>query len=159
MAAADATGGHGAPHLDLFPLGPDGTAPQATHRALQSGDWFDPATWGGELPGEGALVHIPEGIEITYEGASDAGLFLVRVDGTLSFSAENGTATKIVVDTILTSETSTLEVMAGRSSDGTVDVVFAEGIPASQVDIYTDHSAGDGVIGRYDWDPDQLSLG
>ena len=151
---------HHAPQLDLLPTDASGRAPMATHVAIRDGDWFDPGTWaGGTVPGAGALVHIPEGVSVDYDGASDAGLFIVRVDGDLTFGAGNGGATKMVVDTMVTSTGSTLTVDASAPTDGTVDVVFAEGRPAAYGNYYTDRSAGDGVIGRYDWDPEQLSLG
>ena len=160
MAATNASGGHGNPQLDLMPVNGRGDVPMATHVAVRDGDWFDPATWqGGKVPGEGALVHIPKDKEVTYDGASDASLFMVRVDGTLTFMAEENPQTKMVVDTIITSPESKLEILASRATDGTVDIVFAEGTPAANSGFYSDHSDGNGVIGRYDWDPDQLSLG
>ncbi|MEM8699934.1 MAG: hypothetical protein AAGF44_12230, partial [Pseudomonadota bacterium] len=79
--------------------------------------------------------------------------------GTLTFNAETHPQTKMVVDTIITAPSSKLEVLATRATDGEVDIVFAEGQPAGFGNHYTDHSAGDGVLGRYDWDPSQLSLG
>lgn len=159
MGGVSGSGGHGTAHLDLFPVDGAGNAPMATHVAVKDGDWFDPETWGGQVPGEGAMVHIPASMEVTYEGASDASLFMVRVDGTLNFMAEDGVSTKMVVDTLVTAPDSKLAVLAGRATDGTVDIVFEEGTPAAHADFYTDASAGDGVIGRYNWDPDQLSLG
>lgn len=68
-------------------------------------------------------------------------------------------ATKMVVDTLLTSAGSHLTIDADAASDGTVDIVFAEGRPAAHANIYTDAGNGDGVIGRHQWDPEQLSLG
>ncbi|MEM7505664.1 MAG: hypothetical protein AAF415_02875 [Pseudomonadota bacterium] len=160
MAGTNESGGHGDPQLDLFLVESDGTAPMATHVAINSGNWFDPDTWAdGEVPDEGALVHIPADVTVGYDGASDAALFMVRVDGTLTFTAEQNPATKMVVDTIVTSPDSTFNVLAGRFDDGTVDIVFAEGAPAVHSDFYSDHADGNGVVGRYDWDPSQLSLG
>ncbi|MEM6663678.1 MAG: hypothetical protein AAF666_16045 [Pseudomonadota bacterium] len=143
-------------HLDLLPVDADGNAAKATHVAVNNGDWFNPATWeDGEVPGEGAVVHIPAGVSVAYEGSSDANLFLVRVDGVLNMYAENGTATKMVVDTIVTSESSQFNVKARDASDGTVDVVFSEGAAAG----FPDSAPGNGVNGRWTWDPEQLSLG
>lgn len=153
------TQGH-APQLDLLPVNDQGEAPMATHVAVQDGDWFDPDTWaGGEVPGEGALVHIPADVSVAYEGSSDAQLFIVRVDGDLSFTAGDGVATKMVVDTMVTAPASSLCISADEPTDGTVDIVFAEGDPAAHDAHYADLSAGDGVIGRHEWDPGQLSLG
>jgi len=147
-------------HLDLMPVDANGTATTATHVAVNNGDWFDPATWAhGQVPGDGALVHIPKDVSVSYEGASDAKLFIVRVDGHLNMHAGNGAQTKMVVDTIVTSTGSSLKIDARGATDGTVDVVFAEGAPAAHHWSYMDHSGGDGVIGRHTWDPDQLSLG
>ncbi len=152
--------GH-ASHLDLMPVGDDGAAIRATHVAVNNGDWFNPSTWAdGEVPGDGAMVHIPAGVSVAYEGASDAALFMVRVDGKLDMYADNGTATKMVVDTLLTSAGSALNVEANNGNSGTVDVVFAEGTPPPEfASHYKDTSDGDGVLGRSSWDPDQLSLG
>ena len=148
------------PHLALLPVDAAGNVPLATHVATRAGDWFDPGTWaGGQVPGDGAIVHIPAGVSVSYEGASDAKLFMVRVDGTLSMTATNGAATKMVVDTVITSASSLLHVDADGPSDGTVDIVFAEGTPVAHQGHFSDHSAGDGVLGRYSWDPEQLSLG
>ncbi|MEM8841473.1 MAG: hypothetical protein AAGD47_06825 [Pseudomonadota bacterium] len=156
MSESDSHAGH-APQLDLLPVSAAGIAGQATHVAVQSGDWFDPATWGGTIPGDGAVVQIPAGIEVAYSDSSDASLFLVRVDGSLTLTAENGIETKMVVDTLLTAPGSALNILAGRATDGTVDIVFAEAEAA--VAGFEDTSPGDGVIGRHAWDPEQLSLG
>ncbi|MEL6477127.1 MAG: G8 domain-containing protein [Pseudomonadota bacterium] len=160
MVGATTSGGHGNPQLDLFPVNAQGEAPRATHVAVNDGDWFDPATWeGGKVPSHGALVHIPEDVAVQYDGVSNAKLFMVRVDGKLTFTAESNAQTKMIVDTMITAPTSTLEVLASRATDGDVDIVFAEGAPAGFSGHYQDHSQGDGVLGRYDWDPSQLSLG
>ena len=143
-----------------MPVDANGNATMATHVAVSNGDWFDPATWAnGQIPNNGALVHIPKDVSVTYEGSTNINLFIVRVDGNLTFTAENGQATKMVVDTMITAPGSTLAVNARAETDGPVDIVFAETQPSAFGGHYTDHSSGDGVIGRYDWDPDQLSLG
>ena len=147
-------------HLDLMPTDANGTATMATHVAVNNGDWFNPATWAnGQVPNDGALVHIPDGVSVSYEGASDAKLFIVRVDGALNMHAENGTTTKMVVDTMITSTGSTLSIDAADATDGTVDIVFAETSPQAHHGSFHDYSGGNGVIGRWSWDPDQLSLG
>ena len=147
--ATDAHSAH-APHLDLMPVDADGNAPNATHVAVADGDWFDPATWeDGEVPGTGALVHIPAGVSVDYQGASDAHIFMVRVDGDLKITADDGVATRMVVDTMITSEQfdpgcrRPRPTLLARSTSS-----FAEGTPAAHGDVYTDHSDGDGVIGR-----------
>ncbi|MEM7742162.1 MAG: calcium-binding protein [Pseudomonadota bacterium] len=150
--------GHHMAHLDLMATNAQGVASSATHVAVRDGDWFDPDTWAdGRVPNDGALVHVPEGVSVDYQGQSNAELFLLRVDGDITFTAANGAATKMVVDTIITSDNSTFTVDAAADTDGTVDIVFNEGV--AQIGGYTDVSGGDGVIGRHSWDPEQLSLG
>ena len=94
----------------------------ATHIAVNSGSWFDPATWAnGEVPGEGAKVVIPEGIEVAYDGESAASLFTVRVDGALEFATD--------VDTFM--EVDTLIVApSGRMTIGTIDNPVAANVNA-----------------------------
>lgn len=148
------------PHLSLLPTDADGNAPLATHVAVNSGDWFNPGTWAsGEVPGAGALVHIPEGVSIAYEGSSDAGLFIVRVDGALNFFADDGQSTKMVVDTIITAPGSSLVMAADADTAGDIDVVFTEGTPGAHASHFTTGTVGHGVLGRTSWDPEQLSLG
>lgn len=78
-------------HLELMPVDANGNATTATHVAVNNGDWFNPATWSsGQVPDEGALVHIPEGVTVSYEGSSEAKIFMVRVDGALNMYAEGG---------------------------------------------------------------------
>ena len=56
-----------------------------THRAVQSGDWSDPATWeNGDVPTDWAKVHIPAGVDVRIDGTGGASVKTVRVDGTLS---------------------------------------------------------------------------
>lgn len=68
--------------LDLVRYG------DVTHTPVQSGRWFDAATWGGNdnMPGDGARVLIPAGQSVTVNGIVDAELMTVRVDGTLRFA-------------------------------------------------------------------------
>jgi hypothetical protein len=66
--------------LDLVP--PD----DATHTAATDGRWGEPSTWdGGEVPGDGARVLIPEGRAVTLASESGARLEWVLVRGSLSF--------------------------------------------------------------------------
>ncbi|WP_052055451.1 malectin domain-containing carbohydrate-binding protein [Myxosarcina sp. GI1] len=175
-------------HQALLDLVPTETA---THTAIASGSWFDPNTWkDGVVPTAGAIVHIPENISVTYEGYSDAPIFALRVDGNLTFTAENGTDTKIVVDTLYTTTKSHFEIDADATTDGTVDIEIrpfdieahkamgALGWNMAAMQHYSDGATvtdtgagtrrtrdyetvedGAGVLGRYNWDPKQLSLG
>lgn len=82
--------------LDLVPRS------GATHVAVSSGDWFDPNTWHeGRIPTDGAQVLIPEGVNVSYDGQSDADLFTLRVDGDLSFATDRDT--RMVIDTFVVS--------------------------------------------------------
>ncbi len=93
-------------HGDLMELVPRS---EATHIAISDGDWFDATTWyRGEIPGDGAKVLIPEGIEVTYDGESNASLFTVRVDGTLDFATDRDTT--MVVDTMVVSPSGALKI-------------------------------------------------
>ncbi len=81
----------------------------ATHTAIRSGDWTDPGTWsGGRVPGAEARVHVPEDVSVTYDARSDVPLEIVRVDGTLSWAQTQDT--KMVVETIVTTQGSHLEI-------------------------------------------------
>ncbi|NND17418.1 MAG: hypothetical protein HKN98_02450, partial [Silicimonas sp.] len=82
--------------LNLVPRG------ASSHVAIGDGDWFDPATWsGGQVPGDGAKVLIPEGVTVNYGGVSNASLFTLRVDGVLDF--ETNVDSKMVFDTVVVS--------------------------------------------------------
>ena len=160
----------------------------ATHTAINSGSWFNPNTWNsGTVPSKGSIVHIPKNTRVTYEGASDAALFVVRVDGNLTFTARNGTDTTMVVDTLFTTSNSEFEIDADSFTDGRVDIkirpfdieahksVGAPGWNAAAINYYSDGALvrdtgartrtgqpvndGVGVLGRYRWDPTQLSIG
>ncbi len=92
-------------HMALLDLMP---AEDATHVAVKNGSWFDPATWGGEVPPAGSKVLIPTGITVRYDGESDKSIKIVRVDGKLQFSHDKNT--KIVVDTLITTPKSHLQI-------------------------------------------------
>ncbi|MEM8770548.1 MAG: cadherin-like domain-containing protein [Pseudomonadota bacterium] len=93
--------------LDLVPVA------DATHIAVNNGSWFDPNTWaGGEVPGEGAAVLIPEGMIVEYDGEDAASLFTVRVDGKLDFATDQNTFME--VDTFIVSP-------SGHVTIGTLD--------------------------------------
>ena len=68
--------------LDLVRYG------DVTRTPVQSGMWFDAATWGGEenMPADGDRVLVPEGQTLVVNGVVDANLVTVRVDGTLKFA-------------------------------------------------------------------------
>lgn len=108
--------------LDLVDRG------EATHIAINHGDWNDPSIWhNGQVPGEGARVVVPEGISVGYSAVNDASIMTVRVDGQLHFATDQDS--RLLVDTIVVSPTGHLEI--GNADhpvdpDVSVDIVFAD---------------------------------
>ncbi|NND42606.1 MAG: hypothetical protein HKO04_11085, partial [Silicimonas sp.] len=124
--------------LNLVPRG------ASSHVAIGDGDWFDPATWsGGQVPGDGAKVLIPEGVTVDYGGVSNASLFTLRVDGVLDF--ETNVDSKMVFDTVVVSPSGHLII--GTPTDP-VD-------PNVDIDLIV---ANNGPIDT-NWDPMLLSRG
>jgi hypothetical protein len=116
----------------------------ATHIAVNHGSWFDPSTWANdEVPGDGARVLVPKGIEVTYDGQSDASVFTVRVDGHLQFSTDVSSTLRL--DTMVTSPDGSLTI--GTAEDPVQDDVQVEILFINSGDIDTD------------WDPMLLSRG
>ena len=101
---------------------------EATHVAINHGDWNDASTWhNGEIPGEGARVLIPEGIAVNYSQQNDASLFTVRVDGVLDFATDQDS--RMLVDTLVVSPTGHLVIGTPGNpvqADVSVDIVFAD---------------------------------
>lgn len=130
-----------AEHMALMNLVP---VAEATHAAVKSGSWFDPATWAnGEVPGDGAKVFIPEGMTVVYDGESPASIFTVRVDGALVFATDRDTF--LEVDTLVVAPT-------GRLTIGTADDPVAPDVQA--VISIADNGPIDVA-----WDPMLLSRG
>ena len=180
----------------------------ATHTAAQSGNWNDTATWGtAGIPDTGAIVHIPQGITVTYDHFSNTHIFAIRVDGTFICQELNQSqTTQIVFDTFVSGMMSDVKFLAQNSTDGKINVnitafdlsnppaswnanalahftdnktVKQMTVTASGDDRYNSYAEamsssdpltitrvqngtypnGKGVLGRYDWDPTQVSLG
>lgn len=130
-----------AEHIQLFELV---KYADVTHSALRSGSWFDPTIWdSGRVPSRNARVLVPVGTHVVYDRVSNAEVFSVRVDGTLSFATDVNTL--IAVDTMVVSGTGRLEM-------GTEATPVEAGVTARVV--FTD----DGAIDR-EWDPFGLSRG
>ncbi|WP_428409945.1 Ig-like domain-containing protein [Hyphococcus sp.] len=124
--------------LNLVPVS------EATHVAVNNGSWFDPNTWaGGEVPGEGAKVVIPNGVKVEYDGESPASLFTVRVDGELDFATDRDTFME--VDTFVVSP-------SGKLTIGTIDNPVAANVET--VIQFADNGPID-----VSWDPQLLSRG
>jgi len=117
---------------------------EATHVAVAHGSWFDPSTWAnGEVPGDDAKVLVPRGIEVTYDGQSDASIFTVRVDGHLEFATDADSMLRL--DTMVTSMDGHLTI--GTEADPVQDDVRVEILFINSGDIDTN------------WDPMLLSRG
>jgi len=116
----------------------------ATHMAVNSGSWFDPNTWAnGVVPGDGARVVIPVGVEVAYDAVSAARLFTVRVDGELNFATDVDST--MIVDTLVVDDTGTLLA-------GTQEHPVEAGVDVNII------IANNGPI-DVDWDPTLLSRG
>ncbi|AXT54870.1 T9SS C-terminal target domain-containing protein [Aquimarina sp. AD1] len=162
---------------------PDNTA---THTSMKTGDWNDPNTWNtGSVPGLASIVVIRMGDTINYNVNSNAHIFAIRNEGTMVFRAPGGATRKLVVDTFFCGMMSNLDIKANRPTDGTIDIHFkafdiekkkrgeigGNGWNAQARSHYSDEkrmndhfgnrlfSDGPGVLGRYEWDPTQATLG
>ena len=169
--------------IDFSSIIPDNTA---THIAVQSGDWDNASTWNsGTVPNLSAIVIIPMGLTINYNVNSDAHIFAIRNEGQLVFRAPPGAKRKLIVDTFFSGMMSELDIKANSPNAETIDVIFKpfniEKKKRGQIaghpwndqakDHYSDgkrmndhfgdrlFNDGPGVLGRYEWDPQQASLG
>ena len=117
--------------------------------AIQSGDWTDPATWGGEVPGPNALVLIPENTAVVYDvapgSAEDVSVFSVLVEGALDFATDQDT--RLEVDTLITD-------MGSRFTIGTEEDPLPSEFQAEIV-IRDDTAPAD----QRPWDPGQITKG
>lgn len=98
-----------------------------THAAAASGRWSDTATWGGELPGNGAVVQIPQGVEVTIASQLTSRLETVRIDGLLKFATDSNT--ELQVDNLVSSCDGHLQVGTASSpiqADVSAKVVFID---------------------------------
>jgi hypothetical protein len=96
----------------------------ATHTAITSGSWFDVNSWdAGSVPGEGAIVYIPSGIVIDYEGCSTDHIFAIRLDGEMNIvQTDQAQTTCLTFDTFLAEVGSYLKVHADGASDGQIEL-------------------------------------
>ncbi len=98
----------------------------ATHIAQQSGDWFDSNTWlNGAIPEDAAIVYIPFGDTVTFEGQSSAHIFAIRVEGNFVCKQTNANdTTKLLVETITGLMNSKIELHADNPTDGNIEILF-----------------------------------
>jgi hypothetical protein len=144
------------------PIGPDGLpvndhsiAPDvfnlvpltgATHVAIASGDWTNPAIWqNGQVPSAGAKVVISSGATVRFNAVMSPSQAIkwLRIDGTLTFATNLNTDLR--VDTIVV-------YTNGRLHIGTATAPIADNITARV--IIPDGGPVDTV-----WDPHRLSRG
>lgn len=169
--------------IDISNIIPDNTA---THKSIKSGNWNDPNTWDtGSVPGLAAIVVIKMGDTVNYNVNRNAHIFAIRNEGLMIFRAPTGSSTKLVVDTFFCGMMSELNMKANSPTDGTIDIHFKpfnierkksgaiEGATWNNQarNHYSDGrrvnnhfnqrlaNDGPGVLGRYEWDPKQASLG
>ncbi len=132
---------HQREHLALFELV---RYDQVTHIAVASGSWSSAGTWkDGVVPGNGARVLIPYGVEITVDGMIQSRIATIRVDGTLSFHATRNT--ELRADTVVIGGSGAFEM-------GTPETPIAASVKARL--LVTDN----GPIDR-SWDPFAISRG
>lgn len=189
---------------------PDNTA---THTAVANGNWFTANTWDtNTVPSDGAIVVIPFGKTVTYEGQSVAHIFLIKVAGNFVCTQTNSIqTTTLTFDTMMGTMQSKIQFLAGNTSDGKINVTispfdieveksdpntlwntaaktfFSDGALTYEVERYADGTGnfsrfntwaeaqasdthivegtstavndGPGVLGRWNWDPNQASIG
>jgi hypothetical protein len=67
--------------------------------AVKSGNWSDPATWGGRLPGNDDNAWIPNGVTVTVDRQEPGALRSILDNGVLQFATNVNTS--LLVDTIV----------------------------------------------------------
>ncbi len=99
----------------------------ATHTAVQNGSWFSASTWdSGTIPSDAAIVVIPNGITVNYEGGSSAHIFAIRVEGEFECTQTNAAqTTSLTFDTFWAGHMSYVKFHANQATDGTIEVHFA----------------------------------
>lgn len=87
----------------------------ASHIAVQDGLWSDPMTWDvGAVPGDGAVVLVPIGVNVAYDVATAPRLDRLRVDGALRVALDQ--STQMHVETVVIAHSGLLEIGAGFES-------------------------------------------
>jgi len=139
----------------------------ATHIAMKSGEWNDPDIWDGSVPGAGAIVHIPSGISVSHRSSAAAEAFYVHVDGDLLIASTSGPVS-FTVDTLIGTHGSSISIdgTSGQLIDIKIEATDFANTPSlsayAEREVFEDGvqiDDGTGVLGRFEWDPDQISLG
>ncbi|WP_161555213.1 T9SS type A sorting domain-containing protein [Dokdonia sinensis] len=97
-----------------------------THTATADGDWSDPAIWSpSSVPGEGAIVHIPQGTSVAYTSETSPHIFGIRVDGNFTVSQTDAAKiTRLEFDTFYGSPSSVVQFLASGSTDGSIEITI-----------------------------------
>ena len=124
-----------------FPEPPSGV----THLAVTEGLWNQPSTWSsGTVPGNGAVVRIPNGIKVTITNQVTSDIKFITVEGELRMSIWLDTL--LTVETLYVAPSGFFAIGAPGNpvmSDKKAEVVFK--CPATPIDLT--------------WDPEQKSRG
>ncbi len=156
-----------------------------TNKVIKNGNWSDPSIWENKkLPTLSSIVYIPSSLKVNYDINSSTHLFAINNHGTLEFRPSNGKKIKLIVDTFINSQHSFLNFNASKNTDGSIEIIFkafdiekkkkgeisgvlwnnqikshfSDGFPVKRLK-GSNLFDGPGVLGRYKWDPSQLSLG
>jgi PKD repeat protein len=78
--------------------------------AVQSGNWSDPATWGGRLPATDDVISINNGITILYDQVSDIKVNTVAIQFGATLNFRTDASTRLRVTNLLVMEGGTLTV-------------------------------------------------
>lgn len=129
------------PPPSMFPPAPG----PFTHTAVANGGWNLAATWGGSVPGNGAIVCIPAGRQVVVTSQEASRLKFVQVRGELRLWIHS--STRLLVDTIYVDS-------GGLFKIGEVANTVKPGAVAELVFISWDGAPIDRT-----WDPQELSRG
>ena len=120
----------------------------ATHRAIASGNWSDPAIWlNRAVPAAGAKVYVPEGTTVRFDAYMTSAIKTLRVDGTLTFAVDRNTQLK--ADTIVIYTTGKLHIgttAAPIQDHVTARVLIADGGPIDRT--WDPYAMSRGLISR-----------
>lgn len=111
----------------------DNLIPQSaiTLRAVQSGNWSNPATWGGRLPTANDVVYIPNGDTVTVDSTNATALAILN-NGLLNFATHANT--QLTADTIVSgTDTNSPGTPQGEFDMGTAAKPIQAGYKANLV--------------------------